>query len=295
VKRIAKHLGYGAAELSVHDNTMTAVAQQDFLDPILIADQFEPRIHAALKQLRVAAQLPSTNQALLDSPIAPGELWICLAEHQTAGRGRRGRQWLAPAGSGLCLSLGFGFAEPPADLAALTLASGVVAAELLRDIGAAGVQLKWPNDLVWQDRKLGGLLTELVSSGSGPVVVVVGLGLNLDLPAEGLALDVSQRTPPVDLASIAAPVITPSVLAGRFANALGLALLDFDHTGFTPFQARFAALDVLADRSVEVSLANGSLQGIAKGITADGRLRVNSSAGETTVLAGDVTLLRPNL
>jgi BirA family biotin operon repressor/biotin-[acetyl-CoA-carboxylase] ligase len=288
-------LGCGDAEVKVHDNTMTAVAQQDFLDPILIADQFEPRVHAALKQLRVAAELPSTNQALLDSPIAPGELWICLAEHQTAGRGRRGRQWLAPAGSGLCLSLGFGFAATPTDLAALTLAIGVVAAELLRDLGASDVQLKWPNDLVWQDRKLGGILTELVSSGSGPVVVVVGLGLNLNLPTEGLALDVSQPNPPVDLASIAASATTPSVLAGRFANALGLTLLDFESTGFTPFQARFAALDVLVERSVEVSLAKGSLQGVAKGITSDGRLRVHSSAGETAVLAGDVTLLRPNL
>lgn len=274
---------------------MTAVAQQDFLDPILIADQFEPRAHAALKQLRVAAELPSTNQALLDSPIAPGELWMCLAEHQTAGRGRRGRQWLAPAGSGLCLSLGYGFAAPPPDLAALTLAIGVVAAELLRDIGAAEVQVKWPNDLVWQDRKLGGILTELVSSGTGPVVVVVGLGLNLNLPAEGLALAESQPTPPVDLVSIVPSVTGPSELAGRFANALGLMLLDFENTGFNPFRSRFAALDVLAGRSVEVSLANGSLQGIANGITADGRLRVNSSAGETTVLAGDVTLLRPSL
>ncbi len=272
---------------------MTTAGQQHFLDPTLIADQFDPRVHASLKQLRVVDELPSTNQALLNSPIAAGELWVCLAEHQTAGRGRRGRQWVAPPGSGLCLSVGFGFSKPPADLAALTLAIGVVAAELLHAAGASDVQIKWPNDLVSQGRKLGGILTELVSNGSGPAVVVVGLGLNLTLPPEGLALD-AQASPTVDLASTAASVIQPSVLAGRFANAFGLTLLDFASTGFMPYRARFAALDVLADCDVEVSRANGALRGVANGITADGRLRVNSSEGETTVLAGDVALLRPS-
>ena len=269
---------------------MTVSGQHDSLDSVSIANCLTARVHTALKQLRVVSQLPSTNQALLDAPIAAGELWICFAEHQTAGRGRRGRQWLAPAGSGLCMSVGFGFEKPPADLSALTLVVGVVVAEELIAGGAKRVQLKWPNDLVCDGGKLGGILTESISTSSGSMIVVVGLGVNLDLPAEGLTLPDTKMAPAIDLQTILGKRVAQSELAGNLANAIGLVLLDFPRHGFKGFKDRFEALDGLSGRAVDVSCANGSIQGIATGVTEDGRLRLITDEGETTVLAGDVTV-----
>ncbi len=114
----------------------------------------------------------------------PNEARILFAEIQHAGRGRRGRSWVAPFGSGLTFSVAWAFAETPPGLPALGLAIGVAVAETLLALGADGIGLKWPNDIVWQRRKLGGLLLQLRMEAGGPATVVVGLGLNLDLPPD---------------------------------------------------------------------------------------------------------------
>ena len=272
---------------------MSVATGQDFLVADVIREHLDASITANLQTLSVAAKLPSTNQALLDAPILPGALWVCLAEHQTAGRGRRGRRWVAPPRSGLCLSIGYRFVTPPADLAALTLAMGVRAADVLRRAGADEVQLKWPNDLTWRGRKLGGILTELKSDAQKAPTVVVGLGVNLTLPPEGLMLQGPQANPPVDLTSICEVLPRPSILAADLVNAMGTALQNYGDTGFEPFRVSFAALDVLNGQAVEVAIAGDKLQGVADGITEDGLLKVRTQAGDITVMAGDVVLLRP--
>jgi len=272
---------------------MTVTPTQAFLYPAAIRAHLDDAIVRHLTSLEVAPVLPSTNQALLDAPIAPGELWVCIAEHQTAGRGRRGRSWIAPPRSGLCMSIGYGFTKTPANLAALTLAMGVCAAEVLARAGAGAVQLKWPNDLISGARKLGGILTEVGGDAHAEPIVVVGLGVNLALPPAGLALGESQAAPPIDLASLCAVVPTPSVLAGALVDAMGAALLHYGDTGFEPFGARFAALDALMGQAVEFDGAGGKQRGVAAGITGDGSLRVRTGSGDTTVMAGDVSLVRP--
>ena len=272
---------------------MTVTPTQAFLYPAAIRAHLDDAIVRHLTSLEVAPVLPSTNQALLDAPIAPGELWVCIAEHQTAGRGRRSRSWIAPPRSGLCMSIGYGFTKTPANLAALTLAMGVCAAEVLARAGAGAVQLKWPNDLISGARKLGGILTEVGGDAHAEPIVVVGLGVNLALPPAGLALGESQAAPPIDLASLCAVVPTPSVLAGALVDAMGAALLHYGDTGFEPFGARFAALDALMGQAVEFDGAGGKQRGVAAGITGDGSLRVRTGSGDTTVMAGDVSLVRP--
>ncbi len=118
-------------------------------------------------------------------------LRACIAEYQTAGRGRRGRRWSTPLGAGLCLSVGWQFADAPAELSALTLAVGVVVRRALARVAGVEIALKWPNDLVWDERKLGGILLELTAEGQGGCHVVAGIGINVALPPEVLA--VAQR------------------------------------------------------------------------------------------------------
>ena len=133
--------------------------------------------HPMLLQMTLALSVVTAA-----APPPPGSARVAFAEIQHAGRGRRGRSWLAPFGSGLTFSVAWTFAETPPGLPALGLALGVAVAEALRGLGLDEVRLKWPNDVVWRGRKLGGLLLQLKAEAGGAASVVAGLGLNVDLP-----------------------------------------------------------------------------------------------------------------
>jgi BirA family biotin operon repressor/biotin-[acetyl-CoA-carboxylase] ligase len=131
---------------------------------------------------RAAGAVGSAADRRLDQPHVaehalnpPGTAHVCVAEIQNAGRGRRGRSWVAPFGCAICMSLGWQFGEAPPTFSALSLAVGVAAVRALRRLGIDGVGLKWPNDLMWQQRKLGGILIEMRGESAGPAQVVIGL------------------------------------------------------------------------------------------------------------------------
>jgi BirA family transcriptional regulator, biotin operon repressor / biotin---[acetyl-CoA-carboxylase] ligase len=136
-------------------------------------------IAARLGVLEVLAETDSTNARVLAAERPVGELVACLAEYQSAGRGRRGRQWLSPPGAGICLSVGGRVPAAPSDYAALPTAVGVACAAALEALGVRGIGLKWPNDLLLDGGKLGGILIELRGESQGPATVAVGLGLNI--------------------------------------------------------------------------------------------------------------------
>jgi BirA family biotin operon repressor/biotin-[acetyl-CoA-carboxylase] ligase len=244
----------------------------------------------------VVFELGSTNAVLHAAPApAPGAPRLLFAELQTAGRGRRGRDWLAPFGSGLTFSIAWSFAEWPADLPALGLALGVCVVDALRDLGAADVELKWPNDIVHRHAKLGGLLLQMRSEAGGPACVVAGLGLNLDLPARTrVALAATGATPVTDLAhACAGPVPGRVEVAARVAGRMLEGLRQFARAGFAPFTDDWSRLDSLRDARVTVLRHDGALEGIARGADSDGALRIETAAGVLErVHAGDVSLRR---
>ncbi len=150
-----------------------------------IESQLPHEVRARIEALLVEWTLESTNTRLLESlPPAAGATAIVLAEHQTGGRGRRGRGWVAPPGGAICLSLTWQYADMPADLSALSLVVGLCAVGALRELGV-DVGLKWPNDLVTRKGKLGGILIEMRAEAGGPVHVVIGIGLNVLLDDGG--------------------------------------------------------------------------------------------------------------
>ena len=147
--------------------------------------------------------LDSTSDRLLavdDLPSGPFD--ACLAEFQSAGRGRRGRRWVAPFASGLCLSVGWSYRDAPAALVALSLAAGVAVLRALGRLGIAGLALKWPNDIVRDDSKLGGILIDLRGEAAGPAYVVVGVGVNVRLPASARERLAAEGVDAVDLAAL---------------------------------------------------------------------------------------------
>ncbi|MBS0467351.1 MAG: biotin--[acetyl-CoA-carboxylase] ligase [Proteobacteria bacterium] len=246
--------------------------------------------------VEVLPSIASTSSELMQRARAGRlEPTLLVAEAQTAGRGRLGREWHsgAYAGTGVVPALTFSLGLPlaPRDWSGLSLAVGVSVAESLQpQLPAAGsgrprVLLKWPNDLWLQDgRKLGGILVETASfSGAAaqPRYVVIGVGLNvLPVLADGL------RTPPACLREVDGTLTAPRALE-RIAAPLVQALLGFAEAGFAPFQARFAQRDLLAGR--DVTLSDGSA-GQAHGVTENGTLLVHTARGMQAVNSSEISV-----
>ncbi len=225
--------------------------------------------------VEVLPELDSTNTELMRRARA-GQLEpvLLVAERQTAGRGRLGRAWHSGAGDALTFSLGLPLA--PADWSGLSLAVGVAVAEALDP----GIRLKWPNDLWWQDRKLGGILIE-TAVGPQARYAVIGIGVNIaPRPAEGLS------TPPAALQELAPGLQGPAALE-RIALALVSTVQAFEQYGFAPFQARFNARDALAGRPVKLS---DGTEGTAHGVSKSGALLVHTAAGMAAVTSAEVSV-----
>lgn len=232
--------------------------------------------------LEVFAEIASTNSYLLEEPgPRPSELCIAATTNQTAGRGRRGRTWLTPPGAGLCLSMAYTFGSATDNLAALTLAMGLGAIKSLRDANVQGIRIKWPNDLIAEDRKLGGILTEAKTHANGSVTVVTGVGLNLDL-GDGLDLrhEAKRAMPVADLSSHAAEVPAPETLASFLVNRLHAAITNFEADGFNPIAEEWARYDWLLGRKLTVDALSEQVVGVGAGIAADGALLVDIGAAE---------------
>ena len=243
--------------------------------------------------VEVLFEIDSTNTYLYAAaPPSPGSACVVFAEIQHAGRGRRGRSWLAPFGSGLTFSVACTVAETPSGLPALGLALGVAVAETLRRLGLDEVRLKWPNDLLWRGRKLGGLLLQLRTESGGPASVVAGLGLNLVLPAESRErLNGEGGLAVADLdEAMAGTAPGRNELAAALAVALLAGLEEFAGRGFAAFAPRWTALDALAGARVRVAQGAEGVEGEACGTDADGALLVVVNGRIKRFLSGDVSL-----
>jgi BirA family biotin operon repressor/biotin-[acetyl-CoA-carboxylase] ligase len=267
-------------------------APLDLLDAQALLAQLPGRARDRLRQLTLADELASTNEALLAvTHLAPGRADVCLAEFQTQGRGRRGRQWLAPFGSGICLSVSWCFAEAPPQLSALSLAAGVAVRRALAGLGIHGIELKWPNDVLWQGRKLGGILCELRIEAAGPAYVVIGIGINVRLPPTVRA---TIGETGIEVASIDEIVDgdppARSALAAALVNQLLLALEEFELAGFQPFFAEWSAADALAARPARVERGATVTAGMARGIDLDGALLLEVGGRIERFVSGEVSL-----
>lgn len=248
-------------------------------------------LRTQLREGQCQWQLPSTNAALLArGALQPGQFDFLTAELQTAGRGRRGRQWLAPPGGALCLSWSRSFDALPAQGGALGLVIGVTALRALHTLGLTGVQLKWPNDLVSLNGKLGGILVELRSEAGGPLHLVCGIGLNLQLPASVVDAVAASGNRATDLAQLGGPLPGRSQLAGALLREGITGLQQFEQGGLEPFRADFDAADALRGQTVVARGAIQDLQGVARGIDSEGALLIDTAGGLQRVLSADVSV-----
>lgn len=261
--------------------------------PIILLDTNEIRRAAGPGQLKVET-VESTQSTNLDLLARFSHRKLLAAEYQAGGRGRRGRGWISPPGCGACFSVGFTFDCGLQRLGPLSLVAGVVAAEALAGEGVS-VGLKWPNDLVVEGAKLGGLLIEIRGASEGPCEVVAGVGVNFRLPRGEAANAVfhppDQSWTDLHAAAPAGHDLDRNRLIGRLAGAMCSAFEEFERHGFEPFISRWQAHDVLHGRSVRVMSADGAvLEGVAAGVDAQGHLRLEHAEGIRTLNAGDVSV-----
>jgi BirA family biotin operon repressor/biotin-[acetyl-CoA-carboxylase] ligase len=261
------------------------------LDAQRIREALAREMRDTVASLEAAWSVGSTNSVLLERPNpAPGTSEVFLAEYQTAGRGRRGRAWLAPPGGAICLSLSWTFREVPEDLGALGLIIGVCALRALKRVGIADAELKWPNDLLIGEKKLGGVLIELRAESTGPACVVIGIGLNVALGAALLRRIADTGTEATDLASAAPEAPKRNAVAAALISCCVQGLAEFAREGLKPFIAEWHAADALRGRAVNVSGAEGISRGLARGIDLHGALLVETPHGVKRFVSGDVTV-----
>jgi BirA family biotin operon repressor/biotin-[acetyl-CoA-carboxylase] ligase len=266
----------------------------ELLDTETIRAELSDAAQRKLRRLELLFEVDSTNTHLVQAAPPPfGEADVCLSELQHAGRGRRGRRWVAPFGAGLAMSLAWSFRDAARDLPSLSLVVGVAVARALTRLGAHDVRLKWPNDLWWADRKIGGLLLELRAEAGGPAHVVIGIGLNVSLPPEARAAIAAADARGVAVASIAdACDSAPSRnrIAGATVDELLRMLTQFEQEGFAPFREAWSTLDALRGRGVRVLLGERTLIGRAQGIDVDGALCVDIDGRLQRFVSGEVSL-----
>jgi BirA family biotin operon repressor/biotin-[acetyl-CoA-carboxylase] ligase len=267
-------------------------AAVELLDSQQIIAAVPPQFCAIIDELQVHWVTNSTCDYLLHSGrTEPGRARVCLAEYQTGGRGRRGRRWFAAVGTGLCISVGWCFPAAPASLSCLGLAVGVGVLRAVRNCGASGAQLKWPNDLVVAGKKLAGILVDVQGEAGGPLQVVAGVGLNF-LPDPRSAKEIIDTggLVPMSLAEVTTGCPDRNKVAAELTAALISVLQQFEHSGFKPLEDEWLAADYLRGKIVEVVTGANKKVGIASGISNDGQLLVNIDGSLQQLVTGDVSV-----
>lgn len=232
-------------------------------------------------EVRIVERCASTNSLLLDyAALTPV---LLAAEEQTGGRGQRGRRWHSAAGRDVAFSLSYDVRRPARELAALSLVAGVAAATALRALGVGAASLKWPNDLMAGDAKLGGILVETRAAGTA-TRAVFGIGINCVRRPE-LERPLRRRLAALE------DYIRPSrnAVIAAVARSLVAALERFQSEGFGAARRQWEAMDVHAGRRLRVRLADGrSISGVGGGLAADGALRLITASGEQAVRSGRI-------
>ena len=260
----------------------------ELLDKEAILAAVPAAARALVGAVELHSQIDSTNrQALSRAQAGAGNGYTILAEHQLAGKGRRGRSWISPFGANLYLSVIWGFENGAAALEGLSLTVGIAMARALIELGVRGVGLKWPNDIYWRGKKLGGILLEMVGDASGQCQVVIGVGINVDMP-RSLAAAIEQ--PWCDLREVCGQPMSRNRVASAILSHLLPILQCFERDRFVAYRTEWAELDCVAGKPVVLHLGERELHGVAAGVGENGALAIETERGREWFHGGEVSL-----
>lgn len=280
---VAKHVT-ALRELGLGIQSTTGVGYQlqrplDFLSP--------KRLEKELAHTTYFPVIDSTNTYLKSQLPDVPQGYVCFAEAQTQGRGRRGRVWQSPLGGQLMFSLHWKLAGGMMAAMGLSLVVGVSIVQTLETLGVSGLQLKWPNDILAQGKKLAGILVELAGSPSDCCDAIIGVGLNTTL-SQDQGQTISQ--PWIDIARLAQNKIPKTTLAIAIIHGLRRDLQRYNRFGFAEFQTTWQEYDAFYQKPVTLIQGGIHTQGIVQGVNAQGALVIETHEGLQDIYSGDVSL-----
>ncbi|HHR6132301.1 TPA: bifunctional biotin--[acetyl-CoA-carboxylase] ligase/biotin operon repressor BirA [Providencia alcalifaciens] len=301
-EQLGERLGMTRAAINKHIKTLRSwgldiqtVTSKGYQLPSQINLLSKERIEQYVTDSNVIVEpvIDSTNQYMLDRipHLQSGD--TCLAEYQSAGRGRRGRQWISPFGCNLYLSTYWKLEQGPAAAIGLSLVVGIVIAETLNELCGNKVKVKWPNDLYMNDKKLAGILVELTGKTGDAAHIIIGVGINI-----GMSKNIIKKEETINQAWSALideiESIERNELAGNIINSLKESLRIFEKQGLKPFLFRWFELDNFLGRKVKLLIGNDIIVGIEKGINEQGALLLQKENGEIIPYIGGEISLRSN-
>lgn len=248
----------------------------------------------SVDELHVDYVIDSTNRKLMRRIVENSHKplrAVCVAEAQSAGQGRRGRQWQSPFGRNVYFSMSWPFSGGAASLSGLSLAVGVALIDALSAFDTNNIKLKWPNDVLLDNKKLAGVLIEIAGDAMGECHAIIGIGLNVAMPEEEMQ---SVDQPWTDLVSGLSvdPDIDRNSLIALLIQSLGKMLFEFENGGFAPFYEQWMSLNAHANKPVQLVSGNKITQGVMLGITPDGGVRLKLENNEEQVFIGGEISLR---
>ncbi|MFK7975219.1 MAG: bifunctional biotin--[acetyl-CoA-carboxylase] ligase/biotin operon repressor BirA [Halioglobus sp.] len=284
----------GVAIESVKGRGYRIAGGLDLLNSAVVEQAMQPAALAYLSNLNVVSAIDSTNlEAMRLAEQGAGSGLVVTAEQQSAGRGRRGRHWVSPYARNLYVSALWQFDQGAAALEGLSLAVGVAASHALQAIGVPPVSLKWPNDIVANGEKLGGILIEMSGDTSGACQVVIGIGINVAMPqASGEHIDQSWT----DVSSLwtakgsGQDVPTRNAILAALLSELLPLVANFESVGFAAWQDQWMTLDAFANVPVVIDSGTSQVAGVARGVDKRGALQLETTTGITSVYGGEISL-----
>lgn len=261
------------------------------LDSQKIVSGFDAGVRNKIAEVDIHFSTGSTNSDAMMRAADGAERYLVFAEHQTRGRGRRGRNWVSPFGHNLYMSLLWSFQGGIAALEGLSLVCALSVRRALRRLGYDRVEVKWPNDVLFERQKLAGILLEVSGDVSGPCKVVIGIGLNIDMPLlAGRGID----QPFIDLKQIRGDVVDRNMLASVLVSELISVIEVFQVDGFRSFQGEWQLADLYLDQPVQVQSGIHVQYGVCAGVDDVGRLLLQTAEGVQHIAGGEVIpSLRP--
>jgi BirA family biotin operon repressor/biotin-[acetyl-CoA-carboxylase] ligase len=238
------------------------------------------------KSVELIPVIDSTNQYLLDRTDMLASGSVCIAEYQSQGRGRRGRQWVSPFGANLYLSMYWRLEAGMAASMGLSLVVGVAIVEALESIGIKGIKLKWPNDLYYQDKKLAGILVEMNGQAGGAANLVIGMGMNIDMQESIDGID----QPWTSLSQVISELPDRNLLAATLINTWEKALNKYEYEGMKGFQDRWNRLDNFLNRPAKLVMGAREIVGEVRGINEQGAILIETENGVESFIGGEISL-----
>jgi BirA family biotin operon repressor/biotin-[acetyl-CoA-carboxylase] ligase len=286
-KQLKKIEELGLSLVSVKGKGYCVEGGLDLLNADTISASLSDVAETLVSDIDVRSVVDSTNAIAMGRAALGRGGYICTAEQQTAGKGRRGKTWHSPYASNLYLSVVWEFSAGAVALEGLSLAVGIAVVEALKKSGVSGAALKWPNDVLHDSKKMAGILLEMTGDAAGPCHVVIGIGLNVAM-SEGAVID----QPWTDVYTVNPSAANRNKLLALILNELMPILATFQQQGFSAYRDRWVELDAFMGKDVAILLGEELVMGVACGVDDSGAIVLETATGERRTYNGGEGSLR---